>query len=115
MPSNSDLAKAIIEAAEAYAIEIPDTTGLNNEKLAALLSETKAIGAEEVALKLKNDATEKSALEKAENPTYYLAEGKALTTLRGIKSDGEEIKVSDLPGGLDAIEAFVKGGYIVKD
>jgi hypothetical protein len=114
MPSNIDLISAIAEAAATYAIELPDTTGLNNEKLAALLSETKANGVQEAELKLKNDATEKAALEKAENPTYYLAEGKALTTLRGIKSDGEEIKVSDLPGGLDAIEAFVKGGYIVK-
>ena len=40
--------------------------------------------------------------------------GKAITTKRGILSDGAEIKADDLAGGKKALDTFVKSGHITK-
>lgn len=50
----------------------------------------------------------------AEKPPYCVGERKAITTKRGILSDGDEIKADDLPGGKEALAAFVKSGHVVK-
>ena len=45
---------------------------------------------------------------------YEIAKGKALTTRRGIKADGDKIEPSDLVGGQKTIDGFLKSGHIVK-
>lgn len=56
----------------------------------------------------------KPAVEEKKNPPYSIAEGKSLTSKRGILGPGEEIKPADLAGGADAIKSFVKSGHIIK-
>lgn len=46
--------------------------------------------------------------------SYKVAAGKALTTRRGIKSEGDTITVSDMTGGDEAFKSFLKTGHIVK-
>lgn len=45
---------------------------------------------------------------------YYIADGKALTSKRGILDAGNEVKVEYLPGGEETLNKFVKSGHIVK-
>jgi hypothetical protein len=52
--------------------------------------------------------------EAVKKPPYYLGKKKAITTKRGILSDGEEIKAEYLSGGKKALDAFVKSGHVVK-
>lgn len=73
---------------------------------------------EEVAEKVIADAkaakgAKAAAVEGAqEKPPFYLLPGKSLTSLRGIKGPGEEIKASDLPGGQKTLDARIESGHI---
>lgn len=64
---------------------------------------------------------EKEAAEAAEaaeakevKPPYSVAEGRAITTKRGILGPGAEIKAEDLANGQKGLEAFVKSKHIIK-
>lgn len=57
------------------------------------------------------NATEEKPLKKK---VFYLAKGKAITTLVGILADGDEIRPENVIGGKKTIDAFVKSGHIVK-
>ena len=102
--------------------ENADTEGKTLEELVALLEELtpepgdpakEAADAKTAATKVKK---EKAAEEKAaKKPPYTIANGKAITTKRGILAEGDEIKAKDLPGGKEAIDKFVKSGHIVKN
>jgi hypothetical protein len=62
--------------------------------------------------KQKNDdAVQKLETGKA---SFYVKEGKAVTSKRGILSEGDEINANDLAGGKEALDAFVKSGHVVK-
>lgn len=93
MPSNADLIKSITAVSAEIGVDAPDTEGKNNGELASILSALKAAD---------------------KKPAFYVKEGKAVTSKRGILSDGDEIKASDLAGGKDALEAFVKSGHVAK-
>lgn len=65
----------------------------------------------------KNESSEKPESvkkKKVVEPVYYLGKKKAVTTKRGILSDGDEIKAEYLSGGKKALDAFVKSGHVVK-
>lgn len=47
----------------------------------------------------------------ATNPV--IAEGKAITTSRGILGPGDSVSSKDLSGGTEAFDHFVKAGYIL--
>jgi Asp-tRNA(Asn)/Glu-tRNA(Gln) amidotransferase A subunit family amidase len=47
-------------------------------------------------------------------PAYTLAQGKAITTKRGILSSGQPITAKDLSGGQDVLDKFVTKGLVVK-
>lgn len=47
-------------------------------------------------------------------PLFSVSKGKAVTSKRGILSDGDEIKADDLAGGKEALDAFVKSGHVAK-
>ena len=69
-----------------------------------MASETEAKAAE----------AEKAKAAEVKKPPFSIAKGKAITTKRGILSDGDEIKAEDLNGGQKAIDAFVKTKHIIK-
>ena len=101
MASNKDLIESILALALAAAIEPPETEGKNNVDLSAILKDLKA-------------SAEPEPEEKEPELKFYIVAGKAITSQRGILSDGDEIKEQDLPDGLKALKAFVKSGYVVK-
>lgn len=102
--------------------ENADFEGKDVEALTAMLEELKpepgnpaqeAADAKAAATQAKK---EKAAEAKAaKKPPYTIAEGKSITTKRGILADGDEIKAKDLSGGKDAIDKFIKTGHIVKN
>jgi len=103
MPSNKELKKSITDAAEKLGVDAPNTDGMSNSKLAETLSE------------LKNREPIVEALVEALEPGIpVIAEGKALTTKRGILGPGEPIVPEDLAGGEEAFEALVENGYVVE-
>lgn len=121
MPSNADIIKAIAEAAEAKGVDVPETEGLKNDELADILSGLKKLdGKEAKAAKLAEAAEAKKLEDKAnakaaaKKPPFSVAKGKAITSKRGVLAEGDEIKAEYLPGGDDAIKAFVKSGHVVK-
>jgi hypothetical protein len=102
MASNKDLIVSILQLALAAAIDPPETENKTNAELSAILKDLKA------------SADEPEPEEKEPELKFYIVAGKAVTSQRGILSDGDEIKEQDLPGGLTALKAFVKSGYVVK-
>ena len=127
MPSNKQYTEEANKLAAELGLEV-ETEGLNNEKLAALVSDLKAkkkdAERKTLADKAEDDAAaaalakleagEAKEEEAAKKPPYCVGERKAVTTKRGILSDGDEITADDLPGGKEALAAFVKSGHVVK-
>ena len=104
MASNKDLIVSILALALAAAIDPPETENKTNAELSAILKDLKASAEPEPEEKEPEEPELK----------FYIVAGKAITSQRGILSDGDEIKEQDLPGGLTALKAFVKSGYVVK-
>jgi hypothetical protein len=104
MASNKDLIVSILALALAAAIDPPETENKTNAELSAILKDLKASA----------DESEPEPEEKEPELKFYIVAGKAITSQRGILSDGDEIKVGDLPDGLKALKAFVKSGHVVK-
>ena len=50
---------------------------------------------------------------KTKKKFFKIASGKAITSKRGLLSDGAEVKAGDLAGGKDALDALVKTGHVV--
>ena len=124
MPSNTYIIKAIAEISEELGKEAPATEGKNNGELANILRGLKAEkkeadedltpdAAAKAAAKAKEEADEAKAKE-GKKPPFSVASGKAITSKRGILSDGDEIKADDLAGGKEALDAFVKSGHVAK-
>ena len=134
MPSNEKLIESIETEAKAKGVDVPVTEGKNNADLIAILKELKtptppapakddddpdaeaaAAAKAEAAAAAKAEA---DALDKVEapvkRPPFYIKDGKAITTKRGILADGDEITAKDLAGGKDAINKFIKTGHIGK-
>lgn len=62
----------------------------------------------------KVEETPEQVEETPKKPPYSIAEGKALTSKKGILGPGMEVTAEHLSGGKAAIDKFVKSGYIVK-
>jgi hypothetical protein len=105
MASNSVLIESILGLALALGSTAPDTEGKTNAQLVIILNGLKAEKAEKAP---------EPEPELEPEPKFYIVAGKAITSKRGILSDGDEIKEGDLPDGLKALKAFVKSGYVVK-
>lgn len=114
MPTNAELLEDILKLDPEAQVE-----GLNNAKLQALLT------------RLREDAEKKGSepdsTDEETPPTdetdeagavvevvFVVAQGKALTTLRGIIGEGEPIAESDLPSGKEAFDGFIKSKHIVR-
>lgn len=113
MASNKHLIKEIMALSLALGLEV-DPEGLNNAKLAELASDLKAKkkDADNITLADESEAKDEPEAKDTKKPEFYVMQGKCLTSKRGLLSDGDEIKVEDLSGGLVAIKAFVKSGHV---
>lgn len=101
MTNNKDIIKSIVTISDELGKEAPDTKGKNKNQLNNILSVLKAELIEET------DVVE-------EKLRFIVAEGKSITTRRGILSEGNEIKADDMSGGKQALKAFVKSGHVIK-
>lgn len=116
MPSNNSFKKEIAELAKHLGLMI-NTDDLSNNKLAALVKDLRA--------KKKDAETETQSDTAAPVPVeednsrkkdgYYLCKGKAITTRRGILSNGDEIKAEDITGGKEALDGFVETKHLEKE
>ncbi len=128
MPSNDVLKAQAIALAQALG---KDATKLNldatNDELVQLVKDLEAekamtpeAKADKVAEKkakakvAEKKAKAKVAEKKAKAFPYCIASGKAITSLRGILSDGDEVCANYVPGGQDTIDKLVESGHIVK-
>jgi len=123
MASNDQLRASIAAAAEKLGEDVPDTTeqtnahlaetlkGLNTRIAEAAAEEDSAVAAQ---LAREQAAEAKAGAPEPELPEFYVPAGKAITTKRGILADNEEITAADLPGGREALNAFVKSGHVAK-
>lgn len=133
MASNQELIANIKSMSEHKGLEMPDVDEKSNKELAAVLGEIRNADAAEDS-PAATEAAEKAAAEeekaavaakrdedaaaankaKAKRPAHVIAEGKSLTTKRGILDADEGVSEKDLPGGKAAFDKLVKAGYIVK-
>lgn len=97
------------------------TDGLNNAQLVKLVKDMKAEHPDAAAkveeaerIAAEELATLKAAKKEKKIPPFYIADGKALTTKRGLLGPGREIKAEDLAGGDTALKAFVKTKHVIK-
>lgn len=132
--SNADMVATLKELRLKQSIleldENADFEGKDLDALTAMFEELKPDAAEEEKVKkekaeaakiAKAEAAKKAKEEKAaeaeaaKKPPYEIAEGKSITTKRGILAEGDEIKAKDLPGGKEALDSFVNSGHVVKN
>ena len=129
MPSNAELTKQAEELAAELSLEVA-TEGLNNQQLADLVADLKAkkkdADNDTQADAAEDEATKAAAAKKAERmagepqpkkkPPFYVAPRCAITSKKGILSGDteDEVKAEYLPGGKDALEAFIESGHILK-
>jgi len=97
--NNAELAKVVKDMKKSH----PDA--------AAKVAEDERLAAKELADAKKAKAKAKAAEAK---PPYYLADGKSITTKRGLLGPGREIKAEDLAGGQKALDGFVKTKHVIK-
>jgi len=71
----------------------------------------KTEAAEEAAPVVEVKAEVKAEVKPPES--HQVADGKALTSRRGILGPGARIEASDLTGGKEAFEGFLNSGHIV--
>jgi hypothetical protein len=118
MASNKVLIESISGLALALGSTAPETEGKTNADLVIILNGLKAEKAPEpepaAPVPEPKPAASIPEQEPEQELKFYIVTGKALTSKRGILSDGDEINAEDLPDGLKALKAFVKSGYVVK-
>lgn len=114
MPSNKVLRASIGEEAEAKGVDSPDTDGKNNQELAEILSGLKAMAPSPPSEEAAKVAEAEEAAKVAALPPYSVAAGKSVTTLKGIKADGEEVEAGSFPGGKETLDSLVDRGVVIK-
>lgn len=61
------------------------------------------------------DPTEKAQSPKAKKrPPFYVVDGKAVTTKRGIRADGDEVIADDFNEGKKTIADLIESGHVAK-
>ena len=98
--------------------KIPDTHKGKSEMLSALKKELKAneeaeAKAKEEAEAKANEEVEAKANEEVEAPSgYFVKPGVSVTSKKGLREPGDEIKVEWIGGGKQALDALVKSGHV---
>ncbi len=75
---------------------------------------TDPMAAANEAMSAKADATAKKAKTKKKRPPFYVAQGKSVTSKKGILAEDEEIKAEYLAGGQDSLDALVESDTVVE-
>lgn len=65
--------------------------------------------------KAKEEAPKAASKPKVVKPPYTVAKGKSLSTLKGVRVAGDEIKAEWVGGGQDTIDSLVKKEYVEKN
>ena len=113
MASNKELSTAIATICAERDVKTPELEGLNNSQLSTVLKDLKMQQPLAEAPPTEAPPTEAPPTEAPkEKAKYVVMQRKAITTKRGILSEGEEIKADDLSGGAVAFKAFVKSKHI---
>ncbi len=124
MPSNADLKIQIAEQDERLRLTSA-VEGLTNKQLGDLLKGLKEqpdVGAE-APVEVVEDEPDVGAEAPVEDepdvvagrPPHTIIDGKALTTKKGVKADGEEVKAEWLSGGQGMLDHWVALGYVAKN
>lgn len=114
MPSNKELIEEATVLAEELELEI-QTKGLKNQDLAALVSDLKA-KARDADNETQADVAETDVGVATPSPRAigrYVAEGKAITSKKGILSEGTTVTVDMLQGGQEALSALIDREFVV--
>ena len=136
MPSNKQYADQANELAKELGIPIV-TKGMSNIKLGELVSDLLAkktdantitqadapapppppAEADDADAQAKVDADAQAKVDadaQVEIFPYCIAPGKAITSRKGVLSDGDEIKAEYVAGGEDTLADLVKKGFVIK-
>ena len=117
----SELKVSVVTEGKSNAELTSELIGLEKEKevrAAAKKAEEdakKKTGAEDAADKRAKKEKEKAdAAKNKKKPPFYVADGKSITSLRGILGPGVEVKTSYLPGGKKTLDDLIKKDIIKK-
>lgn len=116
MASNKDLKAGILAIAAKLGQEGPSDAleGKSNSELTQILKDGKTALAAYEAAQRPVDAEMTIPDGKALSTGHCVAEGKSLTSKRGILGAGAEVAAEDLAGGEEAFETLVAAGYVVE-
>ena len=113
MPSNTKLIESIEAEAKAKGVDIPVTEDLNNSQLADKLKELKALAPAPAPAPAETSEAPAPVVEK--KAPYTMAPNKAITTLKGVLADGDEVKVEYLADGEDGLKRHVENGNVIEN
>jgi len=114
--SNAVLITSILALALALGDDTPVTGGLNNVALTSLESELKTRKAKaeaDAVAKAEADA-DAAAKAEAELEEYVIAPGRSVTSLKGIRGEGDEALAKHFPGGEKTFQDLIERGIVVK-
>lgn len=111
MASNKDLITEAEALAEELGLEIT-TAGLNNKKLAALVSDLKAKKKDAETQTQADIAPESNEDDGEESLGPVIAKGKSITSLKGILGEGSPVTPEHFVGGQETFDHLKKRGFI---
>ena len=103
MPSNKELISEAQDLSGELNLAI-DTDGLKNDALVSLVSDLRA---------KKRDADTDTQADELQSSGPVVAQGRAVTTRRGVLGPGEAIFAKDVTGGDKTLQNLIKAGIVV--
>ena len=102
MPSNKELIKEVKDLSGELDLAI-DTDGLKNDELVSLVSDMRA---------KKRDADTVTLADEPRSSGPVVAQGRAVTTHRGVRGPGETVLAKDVSGGDETLKHLIKVGIL---
>jgi|TARA_R100000808_G_C2155423_1_gene167862 hypothetical protein len=102
--NKTELKEAISGLVEELGLDVGSIDGMNVSELKELYKDLKA---------KKSDADTVTAADQAVG-NYVVSKGKSITSLKGILSEGCEVKAEYFKGGAEALKSLVEYGVIEK-
>ena len=113
MASNVDL----IATAKALAGELEETIvteGLNNVQLNELVKSLKASKDAKAQAEADAKAQAEADAKASKGDEYLVADGKSVTSLKGIRGPGTPVEAKHFPGGQETLDDLIDRGLVVK-
>lgn len=101
MSNVKELRKLITQHAETLSLQMPDLSNMNHDELTALFNE------------VEKQVNEVEKVPVKKHPPFRIADGKSITSLRGILAEGVEIKAEDLKDPKE-LRNLVNKGFVVE-